>query len=156
MNSIMMGIKKTSLLLLVAAVVIGFGRPAHAQWCQVIKISKGGEDIKTGIYPIPESVTVPLETFTVWVNLVDDMKVKVSFPESAKTCMEAAQLENGFGVFDLGEGESYYISEELNLGESAGLVWKETGEYTYTLEAAAMGSKPDVKPVFVTGVIIVR
>ena len=102
--------------------------------CQLINIRKekaGGGSI---IRVVPEKVTVPVGTCTVWINFVRDGKVHVSFRENAKQCILSTNAPTGFKQLELETGETCYDSGALSFGKTASLYWTQPGKYKYTLE----------------------
>ncbi len=61
--------------------------------------------------------------------LIKDNEITVSFRDNAKKCQASTEATKEFGLMDLKEGESCYLSQPLGLGGSSGLIWKEPGEY---------------------------
>ena len=102
--------------------------------CQVIRLSldRAGGGSSVQIYP--ENITVPVGTCTVWINFIERREVQVSFRENAKKCIAATDAATGFKDFNLGAGESCYMTDRLSYGKTASLHWIEPGTFTYTIE----------------------
>ena len=125
--------------------------------CQFIRIQKDKAGGGSRISLIPEKITVPVGTCTVWINFVREGAVRVSFREKAKQCMLSTEAQTGFSEFTLKTGESCYISETLSLGKTASLYWSKPGIYKYTIEAPAeRGTAHSAKNIMAEGAIEVK
>lgn len=107
----------------------------HADTCQIIRIEQGRGGSGARLEIIPEKLSVPVGTCTVWINWVMSQEVRVSFRENAKQCIASTISASGFKEEELNDGESCYITDSLPRGKTASLVWNKPGVYKYTLEA---------------------
>ena len=110
--------------------------------CQLIRLKMTELGGKDRIVIIPEKITVPVGTCTVWINFVKTRILAVSFRENAKACIKGAEEVSGFELLELGEIEACYFSDPLPRGKTASITWGEPGVYKYTIEAPPlMGSR---------------
>ena len=145
-------------LLTVCALLLG-SNLIGAKMCQVIRIEDEKGSGGTRLNVIPEKITVPVGSCTVWMNWVTKRDINISFRENAKECIAASESPSGFNLVDLKAGESCYVAEKLSRGKTASLYWKKPGTYKYTIEMTESGSGSDSiyvgKPI-ASGVIEVK
>jgi hypothetical protein len=155
--------KKAAIFLTVISVFALIGGTAYAeQECRLIQISMQVEGAGSHFIISPQTLTVPVGSCTVWLNFFkkSDQQVTVSFRENAKACEASTVKSKEFGMFDLGNGQSCYLSRPLGLGQSSSLIWNKPGKYKYTIQYATKvpsGSSNQVMgDVLGEGVIIVK
>lgn len=124
----------TTTMLVVCAILLLTHNMLYADVCQIIKIEEVKGAAVTRVEIIPEKITVPVGTCTVWINWVARKEVQVSFRENAKQCIFSTEASTGFSENELKAGETCYISESLPRGKTASLVWSKPGLYKYTIE----------------------
>jgi len=130
-----LGFKTTMISFLVSAALMLSTCIVYAgDSCQIIKIRKEKAGGGSSVQVIPEKITVPVGTCTVWVNFIQDGKVQVSFRENAKQCILSTDAATGFKEIKLTTGETCYFSETLPYGKTASVVWSNPGIYKYTIE----------------------
>jgi hypothetical protein len=158
MNIKKLRFKKTAVLFLVsAALLLGSSLVYAADDCRIIRIQKDKGAGGTRIQIVPEKVTVPVGTCTVWINRVMDREVRVGFKENAKQCKLSTDAASGFKELDLNVGESCYYSERMPRGKTASMVWTQPGIFKYQLEASsAKASEGFVGKIVAEGVIEVK
>ena len=120
-------------LLTVAVLLFGCSL-AGATMCQVIRIEdeKGGGGTRLTL--LPEKITVPVGSCTVWINWVTKGEINVSFRENVKQCITSSESPTGFNMMDVKAGESCYVADKLSKGKTASLYWKTPGVFKYTIE----------------------
>jgi hypothetical protein len=149
--------KKAAIFLIFASIFIFIGSVVFAEECQLIQLNLEKAGAGSQINIAPKSITVPVGTCTVWVNFIKDNEVTVSFRDNAKKCQASTVATKEFGLMDLKEGESCFLSQPLALGSSTSLIWSQPGEYKYTIQyASKVPTDQLIGPVLGEGVIIVE
>ncbi len=147
--------KRISIVLAAAMVLMVFVGVASAEnMCQIIKIGQTAAESTQMVNIDPAKVTVPVGTCTIWVNFIRDKIVSVSFRENAKECIASIDSSSGFEGYQLGEGESCYLSERLRHGKTSSIIWNTPGVYKYTIEV--LGYHADDGKKLSQGVIEVK
>ncbi len=127
--------------------IMGSNLAFSADMCQIIRIEKAtGGASGTRIEIIPEKITVPVGSCTVWVNWIVVGEVQVSFRENAKACVLSTESPSGFHEEQLKVGESCYLTEPLARGRSASLYWTKPGVYKYTIELVGTSKGEAINP----------
>lgn len=142
--------------MLSVAVLLWSGIVFSADMCQIIRVSSEKGAGSTKVMVFPEKITVPVGTCTVWVNWVTRGDVNVSFRENAKQCMLSSKSPSGFNLQD---GESCYMSDKLQMGQSASLYWEKPGIFKYTIELTGATTGQETAPgrtVPITGIVEVK
>jgi hypothetical protein len=149
-------IRAVSLFLLCITGLI-YATSALGNTCQIITMAQTSSYGKTGVNIIPEKITVPVGTCTVWVNFIPDQAVTVSFREHAQECKKAAGVSTGF-FLDMKGGvpAACYMTEPLPLGKTSSITWSEPGVFKYTIEVAAPSSDLSKVTQLAQGVIEVK
>jgi hypothetical protein len=151
--------KKAAIFLIVVCMFVFIGSVVFAeQECRLIQISGEVQGAGSQIVISPKTLTVPVGTCTVWISFIKAIdQLTVSFRENAKACVASTEASKDFGLMDLKEGESCYLSRPLALGQSSSLIWTKPGEYKYTIQfASKVPNSQIIEPVKAEGTIIVK
>jgi hypothetical protein len=67
-----------------------------ANMCQIIRIEDEKGSGGTRLTLLPEKITVPVGSCTVWMNWVTKGDINVNFRENARQCMASSESPTGF------------------------------------------------------------
>lgn len=157
MRNKMFGSSRAAIFFMLCVVGVFYATAAFGNTCQIITMAQTSSYGKTGVNIIPEKITVPVGTCTVWVNFIPDQAVTVSFREHAQECKKAAGVATGF-FLDMKGGvpAACYMTEPLPLGKTSSITWSEPGVFKYTIEVAAPSSDLSKVTQLAQGVIEVK
>ena len=155
MNIRKLSFKTTAVLFLLGAALLLGSSMVYAEGsCQIIKITNDKAGGDSSVQIIPEKITVPVGTCTIWVNFVPYAGVRIRFHENAKKCLLSTEAPTGFQESELKTNEVCNISNTLVRGQTASLVWSKPGIFKYTIENISLKDNDYVKSV--EGIIEVK
>ena len=146
MNIRKLSFKTTAVLFLLgAALLLGSSMVYAEASCQIIKITNDKAGGDSSVQIIPEKVTVPVGTCTIWVNFDPHAGVRIRFQENAKECLLSTWAPTGFQESELKTNEVCNISNMLGRGQTGSLVWTKPGIFKYTIETLSLKDNGYVK-----------